>query len=107
MLCPRGNGWDTHRVWEALYLGVIPVLLHSPIDKVYEGLPVLYVDRYEDVTPELLDDEYERLVLERDDWDRRQLSRAYWWGVMEGVRAQALVDRNVSEVTPRKRCWGA
>lgn len=42
---PRGNGWDTHRVWEALFLGVIPILTHSPLDPTYEGLPILLVDR--------------------------------------------------------------
>ena len=26
MLCPRGNGIDTHRMWEAIYCGVIPVV---------------------------------------------------------------------------------
>lgn len=25
--CPRGNGVDTHRFWESLYLGALPVLL--------------------------------------------------------------------------------
>lgn len=25
--CPRGNGIDTHRFWESLYLGALPVLL--------------------------------------------------------------------------------
>jgi len=25
-LCPRGNGIDTHRIWEALYCGCIPVI---------------------------------------------------------------------------------
>jgi hypothetical protein len=29
-LCPRGNGIDTHRFWEALYLGVIPVVVNTP-----------------------------------------------------------------------------
>ncbi|ARR74929.1 hypothetical protein SAGO17_0009 [Mimivirus AB-566-O17] len=28
--CPRGNGIDTHRFWEALYLGVIPVIVNTP-----------------------------------------------------------------------------
>lgn len=28
-LCPRGNGMDTHRFWEALYLGVIPVVINT------------------------------------------------------------------------------
>ena len=29
MLCPRGNGMDTHRFWECLLLGAIPVVLES------------------------------------------------------------------------------
>jgi hypothetical protein len=28
-LCPRGNGIDTHRFWEALYLGVVPVIVNT------------------------------------------------------------------------------
>lgn len=28
-LCIRGNGLDTHRFWESLYLGVIPVILNN------------------------------------------------------------------------------
>lgn len=28
-LCLRGNGLDTHRFWEALYLGVIPVVVNN------------------------------------------------------------------------------
>lgn len=28
-LCLRGNGIDTHRFWESLYLGVIPVILNN------------------------------------------------------------------------------
>jgi hypothetical protein len=29
VLCPRGNGIDTHRFWEALYMGAIPVLIQT------------------------------------------------------------------------------
>jgi hypothetical protein len=28
-LCIRGNGIDTHRFWESLYLGVIPVIINN------------------------------------------------------------------------------
>ena len=28
-LCVRGNGLDTHRFWEALYLGVIPIVINN------------------------------------------------------------------------------
>jgi hypothetical protein len=28
-LCVRGNGLDTHRFWESIYMGVIPVIIHN------------------------------------------------------------------------------
>jgi len=30
-LCPSGNGLDTHRTWEALALGLLPVVAASPL----------------------------------------------------------------------------
>jgi len=29
VICPEGNGMDTHRFWEALYVGAIPVVLKN------------------------------------------------------------------------------
>ena len=29
VLCPRGNGWDTHRFWETLYRGSIPIVIED------------------------------------------------------------------------------
>ena len=55
VLSPRGNGLDCFRTWEALALGTIPMVKKSgPFDAMYEGLPVLLVSRWEDVTLELL-----------------------------------------------------
>jgi hypothetical protein len=44
-ICAPGNGVDSHRAWEAMYLGTIPVVTRSaePTD-LYGGLPVLEVD---------------------------------------------------------------
>lgn len=47
-VCPRGNGLDTHRLWECLYLDVIPIMLKS--DSVNIGnLPVYVVDSWDDL----------------------------------------------------------
>jgi len=47
-ICPRGNGIDTHRLWECLYLDVIPIMLKS--DSVNIGnLPVMFVDSWDDL----------------------------------------------------------
>eukprot|EP00808_Paulinella_micropora_P000214 g5650.t1 len=40
-LAPRGNGLDTHRFWEMLFLGTIPVVESSSLDPLYTDLPVL------------------------------------------------------------------
>ena len=54
VLSPHGNGLDCHRTWEALALGCIPIMRSSPLDPMFEGLPVLIVKEWRDVTQELL-----------------------------------------------------
>ena len=52
---PYGNGFDCHRTWEALILGCIPILHSSGLDPLFEGLPVLIVNSWSEITRELLD----------------------------------------------------
>jgi hypothetical protein len=65
VVSPFGNGFDCHRTWEALVLGCIPIVRTSGLDPLYEGLPVLIVDNWSDVSKELLERtfQYERLQL--------------------------------------------
>jgi hypothetical protein len=62
-LCPRGCGVDTHRFYECIYLGCVPIVLrtHTAFDRLYHpvtGFPCLVVERWADVTEELLDASY-------------------------------------------------
>lgn len=50
VLCPRGNGLDTFRAWDTLYLGRIPVVASSPMDAVFDGLPVLILDSWHEIS---------------------------------------------------------
>jgi hypothetical protein len=50
---PRGNGIDCHRTWEALYLGCIPIVEKHLMYDTYD-LPIIQIEKWEDVTPELL-----------------------------------------------------
>lgn len=64
--CPPGNGIDTHRTWEALYLKSVPILLASASSSFFKemGLPVLVVEDYSEVltfTEENLKDVYHEL----------------------------------------------
>ena len=59
-LCPRGCGVDTHRFYECIYLGCVPIVIrtHTVFDRLYHpvtGFPCLVVERWVDVTEELLD----------------------------------------------------
>lgn len=54
VLSPFGNGMDCHRTWEALLCGCIPIVRSSVFDELFEGLPVLIVDKWEDVSLQLL-----------------------------------------------------
>ncbi len=53
--CPRGTGEDTHRVWEALYLGSVPVVLKSQLSPLYTNLPVIQLNSWNDLNFATLD----------------------------------------------------
>lgn len=62
-ISPRGNGIDTHRTWEALYLGTIPVVTRSVLTEQHPDLPMVVLDDWSqfgsiDFSPEL----YEELI---------------------------------------------
>lgn len=45
-LAPWGNGYDTHRLWEALYAGSIPItLFHTSLES-FSDFPILFLDSY-------------------------------------------------------------
>ena len=54
VLSPMGHGMDCHRTWEALILGCIVIVKESPLDSLYEKLPVLIVEEWDEITDELL-----------------------------------------------------
>ena len=55
VLCPRGNAIDCHRNWEVLYMRRVPVMKRYPyLEKLFRDWPVLFVDKYTDITEDLL-----------------------------------------------------
>ena len=49
---PQGHGMDTHRLWEVLALGAVPVVRDSALRKLYADLPVAFVDEWSDLSDE-------------------------------------------------------
>jgi len=56
---PHGNGINCHRTWEMLYLGMVPIVEHSSLDSLYNGLPVIMVDDWKQVCERNLTELYE------------------------------------------------
>jgi hypothetical protein len=73
---PPGVGVDCGRTWEALYLGSIPIVLSSPINSIFQNLPVLIVNNYEEINLELLKNVYNNMTKEK--YDYRRLYKGYW-----------------------------
>jgi len=60
--CPRGNGIDTHRLWETLYRGSIPVVKRSAWTEMIEelGLPIVQLDSWEEIHQLNLEEEFSK-----------------------------------------------
>lgn len=75
-LCPRGNGLDTHRLWESLYMDCIPIVEYDPAYEDFRDLPIYFIDKWEDVTLESLQvvkENYSKRV-----WNIDKLYFPYW-----------------------------
>lgn len=76
VLCPNGNGVDTHRLWETLYLKSIPIVKKSINVDFYDDLPILKVDRWEDINEELLNNKFEEIT--NGTFNEEKLKIGYW-----------------------------
>ena len=54
VLAPRGNGLDTLRAWEALYLGRVVVTKNSTMDAVFADLPVVVLQDWQQLSEGLV-----------------------------------------------------
>lgn len=54
VVSPHGNGLDCHRTWESLVLGNIVIVKRSSLDPLYDGLPVVIVDDWSEITAQNL-----------------------------------------------------
>lgn len=53
--CPKGHGYDTHRIWETLYMRRVPVMRDDPyFRRLLQGFPVLFIGGWEAMNQELL-----------------------------------------------------
>lgn len=81
MLCPLGNGIQAPKMVEAVLMGCIPIATKHPtfVELDRRGLPILLVDRWEDVTREVLEDSYSSLFARVTAFRGILLDLDEWW----------------------------
>lgn len=85
VVSPPGEGLDCHRTWEALCLGCIPIMLSSPLDDMFEDLPVLIVKRWNDLSRDLL---YKTILEYKErEFAWNKLTLKYW---IDKIRAENI-----------------
>jgi hypothetical protein len=47
-ICPRGNGIDTHRLWECIYLNVIPIVIKDDFPNI-DNLPIIILENWNEI----------------------------------------------------------
>eukprot|EP00667_Euglena_gracilis_P008484 EG_transcript_8593 len=69
---PGGNGLDTYRTWQTLYLGRVPIVDTAMRPDLFDGLPVMVVDSWAKVT-------HDALRQWREAASRRQFNTGKLW----------------------------
>jgi hypothetical protein len=76
VISPFGHGFDCIRTFEALCLGCIVIMKKSFLDIIYTDLPVLIVDKWSDITEELLINTIHRFSTKKFNYEKLKMS--YW-----------------------------
>jgi hypothetical protein len=85
ILAPFGNGIDTHRIWESLYAGSIPVVQKHINFASYSDLPICFIDDFGTTDIKFLEDFSKNIVL--DNFNSNKLKVTFW---EEAIKAKNI-----------------
>ena len=88
VLSPHGNGLDCHRTWEAIVLGCIPIVKKSQIDILYDDLPVLIINNWNEITEDLLNSTI--IDFKNRNFNFNKITLKYWTDLMK-----SMFDENI------------
>lgn len=76
IISPRGVGLDTHRLWESLYMGTIPVEKINNNNIKYNDLPICYIKNWNEINEDFLNEEYTKII--NKNWNLEKLNFIFW-----------------------------
>jgi hypothetical protein len=86
---PEGNGIDCHRTWESIAMGAIPIVTKSTLHSLYDGMPVLIISDWNELTIGLMQSffsKYRYLSVRDRRLHRRKVMAKYWFKELCRVR---------------------
>lgn len=80
-LSPEGNCADSHRTWESLYLGTIPIVKKTDAMSWFEDLPILQINSWDEITKNYLEEQYE--IISKKEFNFEKLKMSYYLNLMQ------------------------
>jgi hypothetical protein len=87
VLSPEGFGIDCYRTWESMYLGAIPIISSSGLDKLFEDLPVIIINDWKIITEEYLIRKYKEMKNKK--YKLEKLFADYWFKKISEYKEKA------------------
>ena len=91
-MSPWGNGYETHRFWEALYAGSIPITKYHISYSSALNLPAIFVNDYKEITHEKLDSYLEQVNTTKINYEKVTMN--YW---INEISKGDIEDKNIIE----------
>lgn len=88
VLSPPGAGIDCHRTWEAIHVGCIPIVLSSNLNELYEDLPILIVESWDEINEDFLLNKYNEIAnnIISGKYNYEKLTHEYWVNKISDVK---------------------
>ena len=103
VLVPWGNGIDTHRLWEALYAGAIPITVKHNTFRTLKGLPIQFISSIREIDIS----NFEKNYLDYKNYEK--LNIEWWISLIQSKKVSKKgtlkIDLNIHEVTKIKEIY--
>ena len=91
-LSPEGDMHDCYRHWEAILIGVIPIIQKTSMNELFNDLPVLLIDEWDQITEQFLQQKYEEISSKN--YNLEKLYMKFWIDMINKIKEEYLVHYN-------------
>ena len=100
-ISPPGNGLDCHRIWECLYLGVIPISLKNPNLEHFYDLPISLIDDWSQIDEPFLQAEFQRIL--QSSFNMQKIDINYWANRIKKLNSKTVPSKKLENPTKQSK----